>query len=63
MGDFSSKRSDSRPYSSDFLGFLTPTIMRFGEMPKLDLYSEVADDPDAIAQSVLEDHPELTLEK
>jgi len=30
---------------------------------ELGSYSEVADDPDAIAQRVLEDHPELTLEK
>ncbi|HQS26680.1 MAG TPA: hypothetical protein PKX95_05525 [Limnohabitans sp.] len=30
---------------------------------ELGSYSEVAEDPDAIAQRVLEDHPELTLEK
>ena len=30
---------------------------------ELGSYSEVADDPDAIAQRVLEDHPELALEK
>ncbi len=30
---------------------------------KLGSYIEVADDPDSIAQRVLEDHPELTLEK
>jgi hypothetical protein len=30
---------------------------------ELGSYSDVADDPDAIAQRVLEDHPELTLEK
>jgi hypothetical protein len=30
---------------------------------ELGSYSQVADDPDAIAQRVLEDHPELTLEK
>jgi hypothetical protein len=30
---------------------------------KFGSYLEVAEDPDAIAQRVLEDHPELTLEK
>ena len=30
---------------------------------ELGSYSEVADDPDAIAQRVLEEHPELALEK
>jgi hypothetical protein len=30
---------------------------------ELGSYSEVADDPEAIAQRVLEDYPELTLEK